>query len=269
MTEKASNSVRPPEDIDPKRLDVPTSRRKRRNRAKPGPSEALQADKPKARARALKRPLSPGIMYEPTGRGGLCATSPHSDLELWELQLADAFGTRSSSVMRAFIGQLKRLAPKVWDGGSELWKPHETELNAALAMVADTKPRNVAEAALAAQMVAVHWMQMRISAQALNHGYNVLQQEAAIASKLARTYAIQLETLARLQGKGRTTRQTIRVRKELHQHVHYHDNRGAKENDGHPHARTATIVDKCAALSGPDAVGQIVPLASRRRKAGV
>ncbi|HEY0959758.1 MAG TPA: hypothetical protein VGE05_10880 [Novosphingobium sp.] len=267
MTEKSKRDNRPPEDIDPKRLDVPTVPRKRRNRAKPEPSESLRAGKAKALSRILKRPQSPGIMYEPNGSGGLRATSPHSDVELWELQLADAFGTRSSSVMRAFIGQLKRLVPDVWDESAQRSKPHETELNAALAMVADVQPRNVTEAALAAQMVAIHWMQMRLSAQALNRGYNVLQPDAAIASKLARTYTMQMEVLAKLRGKQRATRQTIKVRKELHQHVHYHDNRGAGENEGQCHETRATgRTEKLPSLSSPDAGGDVVPLPRRARK---
>jgi hypothetical protein len=259
----------PPEDIDPKRLDVPTSSRRRRNRAKPEPSEALQAGKANARSRAMERPLSPGVMFEPRGKDGYTLTSPHSDLELWELQLADGFGTRSSSVMQTFMGQLKRLVPDVWDERTQLWKPHETELNAALAMVADVQPRNITEAALAAQMVAIHWMQMRLSAQALNRGHAILERDAALAGKLARTYVMQLEALAKLRGKQKTTRQSIRVRKELVQHVHYHDHRGADENGGQPHARTAAIVDQCAALPSPNASGEVVPITSRRRKTGV
>lgn len=269
MTETSRKGDRPAEDIDPKHQDVATVSRRRRCRTKPEPSKTLKAGKAKALARVLKRPLSPGIMYEPNGSGGLRATSPHSDLELWELQLADAFGTRSSSIMRTFVGQLKQLVPQVWDGGAGLRKPHETELNAALAMVADVQPRNVAEAALAAQMVAVHWMQMRLASQALNRGYNVLQQDAAIASKLARTYTMQLEALAKLRGKQKTSRQTIRVRKELHQHVHYHAHRGEVEIDGQPHARPATVVDQCAAVPSPDSGGEVVPLAGRRRKTSV
>ena len=54
-------------DIDPKRLDLATAPRRRRVRAKPEPSGALQADKPKALARALRRPVTPGIMFENAG----------------------------------------------------------------------------------------------------------------------------------------------------------------------------------------------------------
>ena len=210
----------------------------------------------------MGRPLSPGVMFEPNGKDGYVITSPHSDLELWELQLADGFGTRSSSVMRTFMGQLKRLVPEAWDESAQRWKPHETELNAALAMVADVQPRNVMEAALAAQMVAIHWMQMRLSAQALNRGHGILERDAALAGKLARTYVMQLEALAKLSGKQKTARQSIRVRKELHQHVHYHHDRGAKEYDGQPQGRPATIVDQCAALPSANASGEPLSLSS-------
>src|SRR5207247_978043 len=115
VTENGKKGDRPPEDIDPKRLDVATTRRRRRHRAKPEPSESLKAGRAKALARALKRPLSPGVMFEPVGTRGHVTTSPHADLELWELQLADAFGTRSSSVMKTFMGQLRHLVPEVWD----------------------------------------------------------------------------------------------------------------------------------------------------------
>ena len=261
---------RPLEDIDPKREDVLSSPRRRRHRAKPEPSDALKASKSKARLRALRRPLSPGIMFEPNDGGSYVATSPHSDLDLWELQIADAFGTRSQSVMRSFVADLKALCSKAWDAPNGTWKPNERELNAALAMVADLKPRNTAEAALAAQMIAVHMLTMRLAAQALNRGYMVMEHEAALTGKLARTYATQLEAYHALRGKRRTTRQTITVRKVLHQHVHYHDHLGDAENDGHPHATDAAgVPDKMPSLPSPNSRGQVVPVASRRRKARV
>lgn len=48
-------------------------------------------------------------------------------------------------------------------------------------------------------MVAVHLMQMKLSGQALNGG-NPEPRSCAIAGKLARTYAMQLETMAKLKG---------------------------------------------------------------------
>jgi hypothetical protein len=261
---------KPEGDIDPKSLDVVQKRRRRRTRAAPAPPEHLAAGKPAALKRALSRPLSPGIMLEPSGVSGYRTTAPHSDLELWEIQLADAFGTRSTSAMRTFVAQLKMLVSESWDEGASRWKPNERELNAALAMIAGLRPRNEAEAALAAQMVAVHWLQIRLTAQSVKWG-QVDAQSAAIAGKLARTYVQQLEAFNRLQGKRQPpTRQTIKVTKVLRQEVHYHDHRGGVKVDGQSHERTnprgPEIADECTALPSPHSGGEVVPLPSRKRQ---
>lgn len=256
------------EDIDPKAVNVAERKPRKRRRVAPAPSAELLAGKGKALKRARSRPLSPGVMFEPKEQGYLI-TAPHSDLELWELQVADAFGTRSQSVMRTFLAQLEALVPTAWDEHSERWKPHETELNAALAMVADVQPRNVREAALAAQMVAVHWMQMRLSAAALNRGGMVLDRDAALAGKLARTFTMQLDTLERIRGKRRTAKQSIKVTKETHQHVHYHDHRGAGETGGQAHDADARPTTQLAALPGTEQSGQVLRLPSRKGQAGV
>ena len=251
--------------IDAKSDVVATKPPRLCHRAKLEPSAQLKAEEPKALARALKRPLSPGVMFEQTEEDGCALTSPHSDLALWELLVKDAFGTRSSSIAMTFLDQLMRLVPDAWDENAACSMPHETELNAALAMVVDLCPRNVAEAALAAQMVAVHWMQMRLSAQALNRGNRILEKDAALAGKMARTYALQIEALTMLQGKQKTARQSIRVRKELHQHVHYHDARGTTQNDRQPHARVTSTPDRRPALPSPDSGGESLPLTGRTR----
>lgn len=245
-------------DIDPARVNVHGTV-ECVGRARPEPSPTLKAGKKKALRRAQKRPLSPGVMLEPKGDGWE-VTPPHGDTALWELQIADAFGTRSQAIMSAFLQQLKRLVPKDWDEATQRWKADETEWNAALAMVADVRPRNVSEAALAAQMVAVHWMQMRMSAQALNNGGMVLDRDAALAAKLARTYAAQMEALQSVRGGRKTARQKITVRKETHQHVHYHDHRGEEESGNQSHGRPAEIDDTCKALPSQNKGGDVVPL---------
>ena len=47
-----------------------------------------------------------------------------------------------------------------------------------------------------------------------------------VAAKLARTFTLQLEALNASRKRKPAARQTITVRKETHQHVHYHDDRG-------------------------------------------
>lgn len=264
------------DDIDPNTEDVGSNpkRRRRRPRVQPEPTAALKAEGVKAKARMSKRPSSPGVMWEyqgEEGKGQYLITAPHADLDLWELQIADAFGTRSWSIVRTFTQDLKRLCSQSWDEPNGAWKPNEREMNAALAMVADMKPDNVAQAALAAQMVAVHLMTMRVSKQALNHGGMIMERDAVLAGKLARTYVMQIEAMQGLKGKRRSTRQTITVKKELHQTVHYHDHRGSKKNDeqsqGRTDSRRPEITDDRDAVPGEDEGGRVVPLPRRARSA--
>ncbi len=49
--------------------------------------------------------------------------------------------------------------------------------------------------------------------------------------------------------KARTTKQSIHVSKETHQHVHYHDNRrGGAESANQSHGRAARAPDECEAV---------------------
>jgi len=220
-----------------------------------------------AARRVRNRPRSPGVKLQPNDDHAYDFTPPGNDMAAWEVQISDAFGAAGPTSAKAFLFQLTSLCSLNWDADNGRWKPSETQLNFALSFINNIQPRNQAEAALAAQMVAVHLMQMRVSAQALTSGQNVDPRDAAIAGKLARTFTMQMDTLRRMRGRG-TARQNIRVKKEIHQHVHYHAPGGAEGNAGQSHAKPA-VSDQRAALSGNDEGGQVVPLTRRARKAGV
>jgi hypothetical protein len=178
------------------------------------------------------------------------------------VQLAVAFGTRSVSLIETFVRQLKSLCPQDWDEDLGRWKTSEREWNALLAMVADHQPENASQAALAAQMASVHLMQMRLAKQALNSGGMVMEKDAALASKLARTFAMQCETMQALKGKKQTAKQSISVTRESHhhQHIHVHRDGGSEENDAQPQEARARTIEGCAALPGPREVnGKVVP----------
>ena len=248
-------------DIDPRREDVLATSRRKRARHKPEPLQQLKDEQAGARSKLDSLPVNPGVMLEPKGEG-YRLESIHSDNQLWNDQLHAAFGTRSFSLTATFLEELRRLVPDAWDEANERWKTDETELNAALAMVADVQPRNAREAALAVQMVAVHRMVMQLAKNATNGGHWPLPKETALMSKLARTYAEQLETLRKLRGETMATNQHIHVTKETHQHVHYH--RGERENDGQPDATDrAGKSAQCSALPGEEAPGRVVRLPSR------
>jgi hypothetical protein len=250
-------------DIDPNNLDVQHKPKQRRKRNKPDPPPAVKAGEDMAIAKLSELPTSPGVMLEPNGEGWMVA-APHNDRNLWEVQLATAVGSRSQAAIRMFLDQLKALCANDWDEGLQRWKCSETEWNAALAMVAEQKPANSSQAALAAQMVAIHWLIMRLSAQALNNGGMVMERDAAIAGKLARTFTMQLEQMQLLKGQRKTTRQSIRVRKETHHHQHIHVHREGPEIEGQPrernHTKPAKIVDQRETLRSEDTGGRVVPL---------
>lgn len=266
----AINPDRPiPQDgtVDPATLDVAAKpKRKRRARNRPQPSAELQDWAGGAEVRASARPHPPGIILEAAGFDNEHWTSPHSDPDLWALQLSDAFGTRSRAVVSTFMTQLAALCRQShWDDEARQWRLDENEYSAALAMVNSIKPKNEMEAALAAQMVAIHLLQMKVAARAIRYEYDT--KTVAVAGKLARTFTMQLESLQRLRGKRKTTRQSICVKKELHQHVHYH--RGDIETDGQPQATRAGQLEKLPTMPSPNEGGKVVPLASRRGKARV
>lgn len=256
--------ARAPSDIDPKRLDAVPKRNRRKHRDKPDPHPGQQAQKAKALARALKRPIPPGVTFEHDGEG-YTLESPHNDRDLFDLAIADAFGTRHVPSMRVFMAQLRDLCGTAYDHANEAWKPDETEMSAALAMVSSMRPEDEAQAALAAQMVATHWMAMRLAKQALNSGGMVMEQDAALSAKLSRTYVQLMQGMRDAQGKKRSTvRQSIKVSRETHHHQHIHVHRGDGENETQAHERTAHVVDQRAALpSQGEADGKVVPLPSR------
>lgn len=249
---------RPASDIDPRRMDAGTPRKRRRkDRSLPDPPANLKAGKAAARAFANSLPINPGVMAEgtPDSSNGVKVVAPHNDEELWALQMVQAFGTRSYALLDTFLVQLSKLCPHVWDEREGCWKLDETEWNALLALVADHQPENSAQAALAAQMAATHMMMMRLSAQALNKGHSIYEADAALASKLARTFTMQCEAMLALKGKSRVAHQSITVRKE--QHVHYHDNRGGGHSGPQCHDPAATGVSE--AVWSEEPCGQSLP----------
>jgi hypothetical protein len=187
--------------------------------------------------REHRRPASPGVAVESKDGRGWAFGAPHRDFAAWEVQIRDAFGTRSESACWTFLNQLAALCKHPWDGDLQDWRPSETELNAALNIVSGTRPRNEVEACLAAQMVAVHLLQMQTAEFALRT-FGMIHH-AAVAGKLARTFAMQCDTLNRLQGKA--GKQHIKVTYERHDHKHVHIEEGGIEKGTQPRAPTRRV----------------------------
>ncbi len=94
--------------------------------------------------------------------------------------------------------------------------PDEATLNFLLSVIEGVAPRDQTEAMLAAQMAVVHNTMMTF-ARRLNHVESIPQQDSAerTLNKLARTFAVQMETLKRYRTGGE---QKVTV-----QHVHVND----------------------------------------------
>lgn len=127
----------------------------------------------------------------------------------WEAVLFEAFGTRSASVVRVFLSQLGKLCGKSWDESLKAWRPSLDEFNAMLAIIASTEPENEAQAALAAQMVQLHFRAMQLSEYPD-------ERSAATVARLMKTYAGHMRTIQQLQGKSSTRHDT---------YVYYFDQR--------------------------------------------
>lgn len=261
--------------LDPAKVDVGAPKKRKRKpkpRKVPDPPEELRKWAVAAEKRMFTRPYPPGVLLEPAGFDEEHWSAPHSDHDLWSLQMADAFGSRSHAVLVTFSQQLEALCGRnIWDEEKRQWRLDEHELSAALAIVNSVKPRNELEAAHAAQMVAVHLMTMKVSARALRYDYE--PRMAAVAGKLARTFTLQREAFERIRKPNRTAKQNIKVTKELHQHVHYHHEsgpRGAAGSDGQSDAPPAAQPPEIPALPGPEEErGRVVPITRGSRKARV
>ena len=214
-------------------------------------------------ARHRKRPATPSLEIT-MNNGGWWFASPfnEADEDHWVALMFEAFATRSQANFVTFMTQLSELCSTSWNEAENAWHPSKQELIAAVQIVRATKPRNEAEACLAAQMVAIHFMQMKLSAQALKHSYPD-PRTCAIAGKLARTYATQLETMAKLKGKG--SRQRITVRKySQHEHKHIHIHQGDGENGNQPHGPRGTREREIKAAREPS-VGAALPCPNKAR----
>jgi hypothetical protein len=186
------------------------------------PTAQEQAEIKKARRATARRPYPPTVRKRSEGPGAGLVPS-HTDGHGWKAQLAAAFGTRSGAVLHAFVDQLVGIVKD---------DPGAVKLNAALAMISSMKPRTEMEAALLAQMVAIHWLFM--DAAASTHKGNC--KGIAALTKLARTFSMQMDTWSRLR--GRTGRQNIKVKYERHNHQHVHMHGGVDENGGQAHVPT-------------------------------
>ncbi|WP_257193444.1 MULTISPECIES: hypothetical protein [unclassified Bradyrhizobium] len=119
----------------------------------------------------------------------------HPDADTGERLMSEALGAVDRDALHGFLKQLMKASVI-------LQKPDEDNLAFMISMVKGIAPRDSLEAMLAAQMVSVHVATMRSASRlAFTEG---LSQEgiSRTLTRLARTFAAQMEALNRHRGNG-------------------------------------------------------------------
>lgn len=126
------------------------------------------------------------------------AYPPAGETKEWWTRLKSAMGTASSDFVNATLFQLQNAA-RLPNGGIS-----EIAVNAALSMVETVKPKDEVEAALIIQMACTHAAAMAVLSRigGGHGGDRHVAMMAAAASKLLRSFAVQVETLRRSRGGG-------------------------------------------------------------------
>jgi len=120
----------------------------------------------------------------------------HPDAETGERLLGEALGAVDQDVLHGILKQLTKASVI-------LQKPDEDNLAFMISMMKGIAPRDSLETMLTAQMVSVHVATMRFASR-LAFAEGIPQQEgvARTLTRLARTFAAQMEALNRHRGNG-------------------------------------------------------------------
>ena len=130
----------------------------------------------------------------------------HNDHAGWLARLENAFGTNG----RAFaLSALNQLMGAARDNGGKI---DGTRVNSMLAIIEGAAPENEVQAALAIQMAITHFATATLLARAMRVD-QIPQFDSAgnMMVKLARTFALQAETLAKLQRRGEQIVKVVHV----------------------------------------------------------
>lgn len=177
------------------------------NDTPPAPVETLTDDERAALGRLRARRGSGPDLKLKGKDGKVTVATTHPDHATGRALLMDAIGTAEPAFLDPFLTQLVNVASQGPDAD-------EAATNFLLAVVKGVKPTDQLEAMLAMQMGAVH-LATATMARRLAHVDNLQQQDSAerALSRLARTFAAQLEALKRYRtgGEQRVTVQHVTV----------------------------------------------------------
>jgi len=195
-----------------KSTSTQTAQKARASKSKSyGPTFPLPTREPTAQeAAAIKEFVgrhqeTPKISLTPSVNGGKDLTIHHDEQWFGYALLADALGTADNDFMTGLIAQLTQLSCV----DSEVNQP---TLDFMLSVIKDNRPRDQLETMMGAQMAAVHVACMAAARRVLTCPGSLEQADAERGlSKLARTFAGQMEALKRYRTAGTQTVQNISV----------------------------------------------------------
>jgi hypothetical protein len=171
----------------------------------------------------------------------------------WQALLFEAFGTNSVGTVQTFLQQLSAITGHGWDAAEDAWRPDIAQLNTVIGIIASTEPQNEAQAAMAAQMAALHMTAMGLAKRCANSGYPD-ERTAATLARVSKAYAGLARTMAQLQGKATRHEQHFHYHDERHVHVGGGSNSGGQAHAcdiGGQHTHAADPVSTIAALPRP------------------
>ena len=188
------------------------------------PTEAEQAEILVLAKRKKARRQAPrfAVHRQENNQVQVMPTGVHADVA--SARVMNAFGTTNADLATCLIRQILD-ATHLQSSGTPI---NADTLNAALAAVTGIGPQDDAEAMLATQMVAVHWVAMALLRKANDRA--LLNDAGNLAVKLLRTYTTQLEALKRYRSAGE---QRVVVQ---HQHVNVTADQAAVQVNGTPPA---------------------------------
>ena len=237
----------------------------------PSPTSAEQQAIERARLRVEARPPRVRVEYAQGAEGVLeLLGGAHNDHQGWLDRLQDLFATRGTDFA---ISQLNRLM--VLCGASD-GKIDNVKLNGLLAMIEGAGPSNEIQAALAVQMALTHHAAQTVLQRALRVD-QIPQFDSASNSavKLLRTFAMQVETLAKLQRGGEQVVKVVHVHPGAQAIVGNIVQQNAREGGGvadekwnQPHAKgelPAPTVMPMPEVRSQDAERELVPVAISQR----
>jgi hypothetical protein len=224
-------------------------------------------------ARRGARVSAPRVKLKPLPGGGVCIGPDHPVQALWSMALQQVFGTVSPDFAGLMLDELTAAVTIDRD------TIDEQTLNGILGALHGINPGDEVEGMLAAQMVATHLAAMGClrRAQAPGQTFEGRDMNLRHATKLTRTYTMQVESLKRYRSKGE---QRVVVQ---HQHVNVTAERAAVQVNGGvdpaPRGRGAAskpeeqpyapaqpaplAYEPGAPLQCPDPTGDTVPIARR------